>query len=72
VKTLLRTVPVLILVAGAACASDPYLAGTIGCIDKATTRAQADACRAQLRDAAPVAQLDAVVIVKATKEGGAQ
>jgi hypothetical protein len=35
----------------ASCASDPYLAATIKCVDQATTRAEADACRAKLIDA---------------------
>jgi len=35
----------------ASCASDPYLASTLDCVNKAATRAAADACRAGLQDA---------------------
>ena len=37
-----------------ACAADPYLAASVACVNAATTRAQADACRAKLQDAALV------------------
>jgi hypothetical protein len=69
-----RTVAVSTVLAGAAiglaCASDPYLAATLGCVNSATSRAQADACRAALSDAGLHATLDSVRALP--RDGGAQ
>ena len=46
----MKLLPLLFL---AACASDPYLQSTLDCVAKASSRAQADACRAALQDAGP-------------------
>lgn len=42
---------IALLLLASSCASDPYLASTLDCVNKAATRAAADACRAGLQDA---------------------
>lgn len=65
----LLLVPLVALAGGLtayACASDPYLKSTVACVEGASSRAAADACRAKLQDGGP----DAHASHSAANDGG--